>query len=149
METMVKLAAHIGKILKSQRLAVLSTYGSGYPYSSLVAFTVPDDLRHIIFATMRSTRKFAYLMAKGNVSLLIDTRKNRPADFTVAEAVTVLGTAHEAVSEEQGRLKALHLAKHPSLATFLASPACALFIVEVQNYYLVSHFQNVQHLQMR
>lgn len=149
MQDVAKLTAQIREVLKSQRLAVLSTHGNGHPYASLIAFTVSDDLKQILFATMRSTRKFSNLSAEENVSLLVDTRRNRPTDFMTAVAITVIGTAHEVPAEDRERLTSAHVAKHPSLASFVASPTCALLAVEVKKYYLVSRFQNVQELHIR
>ena len=59
-----------------RRLAVLATQHEGKPYASLVAFAATDDLKTIIFATTRSTRKFVYLSSNPAVALLIDNRTN-------------------------------------------------------------------------
>ena len=81
----------IAKLFSTQKLAVLSSFGNEQPYASLVAFTVTDDLKHIIFATTRSTRKYANLSAESKVALLIDNRSNDEKDFSYAVAATALG----------------------------------------------------------
>ncbi len=49
----------IRTLFHNQKLAVLSTSLSGHPYTTLVGFAATEDLRRIIFATTRATRKFA------------------------------------------------------------------------------------------
>ena len=48
----------INKVLKSQSIAVLGTSKDDEPYSSLVGFIVTDDLRELVFATMRQRLKY-------------------------------------------------------------------------------------------
>ena len=95
MDTEAKLKNELKKLFKKQRLAVLATHKNGQPYSSLVAFAVTEDLKHIIFATSRSTRKYEHFSSDGRVALLIDNRTNKVADFHSAIAVTAVGTAME------------------------------------------------------
>ena len=82
-------------LLMSQQLAVLATHHDGQPYASLVAFVATADLKELLFATSRNTRKFANLTRDSRVSLLVDSRSNRDADIHEAVAVTVIGTAAE------------------------------------------------------
>ena len=130
-------------LFASQRLAVLATDHGGQPYVSLVAFAVGDDLRELIFATNRDTRKFANLKANNSVSLLIDNRSNQVADFTQAIAVTILGVGEELAEADRSVGEALYLAKHPHLEEFVTSPGCALVRVQLKSCYLVSRFQDV------
>jgi nitroimidazol reductase NimA-like FMN-containing flavoprotein (pyridoxamine 5'-phosphate oxidase superfamily) len=136
-------------LLDSQRFTVLSTNAETGPYASLVAFWAAADLSHIVFATMRATRKFNYLVANPRVALLFDNRSNQEVDVRQAMAVTATGGAQE-LTEEDARAAASEafLAKHPHLATFVASPGCALVRVIVDTYYVVTHFQSVVELHM-
>ena len=52
-----ELKQTIAELFSTQQLAVLSSFGNEQPYASLVAFAATEDLKHIIFATTRSTRK--------------------------------------------------------------------------------------------
>ena len=131
------------ELFASQRLAVLATDQGGQPYLSLVAFAVGDDLRELLFATNRDTRKFAHLKANNRVSLLIDNRSNQVADFSQAIAVTLLGAGEELAEADRPVGEALYLAKHPHLQEFVTSPGCALVRVQLKSCYLVSRFQNV------
>ena len=141
--------ARIAEILEAQRFAVLATVGAEGPYTSLVAFTAADDLRSVLFATLRTTRKYAYLAASGAVSLLIDTRSGTGSDFEDAEAVTVLGRATDVPEEERADAVRRHVGRHPELEDFLSSPLCALVRVEVERYLLVSRFREAQVVEMR
>ena len=61
MDTIAQLKQALNRLLSTQKLAVLSTFGNEQPYASLIAFAAADDLKHIIFATTRATRKYANL----------------------------------------------------------------------------------------
>jgi nitroimidazol reductase NimA-like FMN-containing flavoprotein (pyridoxamine 5'-phosphate oxidase superfamily) len=140
----------------TQKLAVLSSYGKKQPYASLVAFAATEDLKYLIFATTRSTRKYANLTSEPNAALLIDDRSNEKKDdrsnekkdFSHAIAATALGRTEEVRDAERDSLLNIYLAKHPHLKEFVSSPTCALIKVRVQKYYVVSKFQNVQELHM-
>lgn len=136
-------------LFAAQRLAVLSTQQDGRPYASLVGFWTSSDLRRLAFATTRTTRKFANLLADPWVALLIDSRDNRESDFHHAVAVTVTGAAREATGTERDELAVAYLAKHPALKGFVESPTCAMVVLDVETYYLVQRFQDVVELHMR
>lgn len=127
----------------SRKLAVLATQHGGEPYASLVAFAATDDLKTIIFATTRSTRKYAYLSSNPAVALLIDDRTNEASDFRNAMAVTAIGNAQEIVSSREKTYLRLYLKKHPYLQEFVSSPTCALVKVHVKTYFTVRRFQHV------
>jgi nitroimidazol reductase NimA-like FMN-containing flavoprotein (pyridoxamine 5'-phosphate oxidase superfamily) len=138
-------------LFDSQRLSVLATYGGGQPYSSLVAFAATNDLKHLVFATTRATRKYANLAAKEKerVAMLVDNRSNQDSDFHKAIAVTAMGRAEEVESSERDRFLKFYLGKHPYLKEFVVSPTCALLKISVDKYYIVSRFQNVMELHMK
>lgn len=129
--------------MREQRLCALSTDNRGQPYLSLVAFASSDDLRFVLFATSRQTRKYTYLSAQSRVALLIDNRSNQQADFHNAAAVTVLGDAQELSGDERDRMAKVYVDKHPQLLDFVSSPTCALLKITVERYCLVTQFQNV------
>ena len=136
-------------LLSSQMFAVLSTESDTGPYASLIAFWAADDLGYIVFTTMRATRKFNYLTTHPPVALLFDNRSNRDVDVRQAMAVTAVGSARE-ITDSVVRTAVIgeYLAKHPNLETFVSSPGCAIVKVEVDAYYVVTHFQSVVELHM-
>jgi len=138
----------IGNLLASQRLAVLSTQNHGQPYSNLVAVAATDDLKYLIFATNRATRKYANLMADPRVAVLVDNRRNDPGDFTEAAALTALGKVWELQGAERRQFLEVYLEKHPYLKEFLAGPNCALLRIKVEKYIVVTRFQEVREIQI-
>jgi nitroimidazol reductase NimA-like FMN-containing flavoprotein (pyridoxamine 5'-phosphate oxidase superfamily) len=140
--------ALIRKLLESQRLAVLSTQNHGQPYSNIIAFAATADLKDLLFATTRATRKYANLMAEPRVAVLVDNRKNEPSDFAEAAAVTALGKAWELQGAERQRFLKIYLARHPYLEEFVAGPTCALLRIKVDKYITVSRFQDVREIRM-
>ena len=133
----------LSNLFTSQKLAVLGTHQGGQPYGSLVAFAASPDLKSLVFATTRATRKFANLRADPRVSVVLDSRSNRVADFRKAVAATALGRAREVRGRDRKKFAGMFLAKHPHLREFVSSPTCALVRIRVEVYYLVSRFQNV------
>ena len=140
--------AVIRNLLESQKLAVLSTQNHGQPYSNLIAIAATDDLKYLLFATTRATRKYANLMADSRVAVLVDNRRNDPADFSAAVAFTALGKAWELQGADRQQFLKVYLEKHPYLEAFVASPTCALFRVRVDKYIVVSRFKEVREIQI-
>jgi nitroimidazol reductase NimA-like FMN-containing flavoprotein (pyridoxamine 5'-phosphate oxidase superfamily) len=148
-ETEKDIQKEISSLLSSQKLAVLSTQRDGQPYSSLMAFAFSSDLKDIVVATGRSTRKHQNLVQESRVSLLIDNRSNSENDFHGAAALTVLGKAEQINDTERLGYEELYLKRHPYLEKFLCSSSTAFFKVMVHHYLLVSHFQKVKEYRVR
>ena len=136
-------------LLDSQQLAALSTQREGQPYTSLMAFAHTQDLKYIVVATGRATRKHHNILHDGRVSLLIDNRSNSENDFHAAMALTVLGSAQPVEAFEQAPYQDIYLRRHPYLEKFLNSPTTAFIKVEVYHYLLVSRFQKVMEYSIR
>ena len=149
----MKNPSRLKKLLKdlfsSQPLAVLATQGDGQPYGNLVAFAATEDLKGLLFATARGTRKFANITIDPRVAMVMDTRTNKKADFQRAVAVTATGIVEEVESAERDHLLKLYLLKHPHLKKFVKSPNSVLLRVKVDSYYVVRRFQNVKVLSMQ
>ena len=141
-----QLKETIKGILDSQKLSVLATQGDERPYGSLVAFASTADLKTILFATTRATRKYANLLTHADIAMVIDTRTNQTADFSDATAVTVLGEVEEVPDNERQKFLRIYLEKHPYLREFVDSPTTAFLRVRVKTYIIVSRFQNVQEI---
>ena len=141
------LRRRLRALLKAQRLAVVATATEGAPYTSLVAFCSTPDLRSIVFATMRDTKKFRNLRSEPRVSVLVDDRGNTPGDIAGAVTASAMGRAAES-GRGRARLERLFLKKHPYLAGFLRSPGCALVVVRAERYIFVDRFQEVSVLEI-
>ena len=139
----IQLKKLLRELFRSQLFAALATQQLTRPYNSLVAFAATDDLKNIIFATRRATKKYSNLLSNNNVSVLIDNRANRDSDFRNAVAVTAVGTAEEVKENESETLLGLYLIKHHNMEKFVHSPDSALFKIRVKRYYVVRNFQDV------
>jgi len=148
METEKKLRLRLGELFRSQNLAALSTHHDGQPYASLVAFYAADDLKHIYFATPKTTRKFSNLSADNRVAVMVNSSINQLSDFHRAISVTAVGNAEVVAESEKEPILNLYLAKHPHLEDFVRAPTCALVGISVKTYYLVKNFQNVMELHL-
>ncbi|HVN72494.1 MAG TPA: pyridoxamine 5'-phosphate oxidase family protein [Desulfomonilia bacterium] len=144
-----QITLQLKALFSSQGLAVVSTNDHGQPYSNLVAFASSEDLRFLVFATTRSTRKFSNIEEDHRVSILIDNRTNHASDFHEAMAVTATGAADEVLGPEKDALLKAYISKHPHLEDFVMSPTCALMRLKVDRYYVVSRFQHVLVLSMK
>ncbi|MFO7976859.1 MAG: pyridoxamine 5'-phosphate oxidase family protein [Candidatus Hydrogenedentota bacterium] len=136
----------VRQLLLSQQVAVLATHNQGQPYGTLVGFSVSPNLKSIFFATARSTRKFANIMADERVAMTFDDRTHDPADFYEAMGVTACGRAIEASKSHRSLDLRRFLGKHPHLQEFVMSPNCAFLRVRVEKYVLVRRFQDVVEL---
>jgi nitroimidazol reductase NimA-like FMN-containing flavoprotein (pyridoxamine 5'-phosphate oxidase superfamily) len=149
MERTAQLREFLKGLFTSQRLAVLATQNRRQPYGNLVAFMATDDLKHLLFATTRATRKFANISKNPKVAMVFDNRSNQESDFHQAAAVTATGVVKEVVGLEKEVFKKVYLSKHPYLKDFVSSPTCALLKVEVKTYIVVNRFQNVVELHIK
>ena len=148
MDDAARLKKTVGDLLKNQKLAVLATHHKGQPYASLVAMANTEDLKQLLFATTRATRKYNNIVRDPRVALLMDSRSSLNADMHGAIAVTATGRAEEVSEKEREALLRLYLRKHPHLKDFVQSPTCALLRVKVETYYMVSKFQKVLELHL-
>ncbi len=146
MESDERRRERLKALLASQKLAVLATHSEGQPYGSLVSFVSTPDMKQLLFATTRSTRKYENLTSDPRVALLIDNRSHQDSDIHEATAATATGPAEELAGEERERFQRLYLERHPYLEDFVSSPTCALLRVQVRTYYLVNRFQEVTEL---
>ena len=149
MEKTSQLKEFMRDLFSSQRLAVLATQSKRQPYGNLVAFVATNDLRHLLFATTRATRKYSNISENPRVAMVIDNRSNQEADFHQAAAVTATGVVKEVEGSEKEILLRLYLSGHPYLKDFVSSPTCALLRMNVETYYVVRQFQNVRELHIR
>lgn len=143
-----QLRQTVDNLLASQAQGVLATQHDQQPYTSLMAFAVTPDLRRIVFATYRATQKHANLLANPRVSLLIDNRISAQVDYHGTVAISAHGIVSEINAARHDELLQLYLRKHPELRCFVTAADCVLLQLQVESYYVVSQFQNVDELRM-
>ena len=138
-----QLAAQLRQLLQQQLHLVLATHDGSAPYTSLMAFDASEDLVRLFFVTSRATRKFSNMAVNSRVSVLIDNRTNRSADFQSAVAVTALGEAKELQGEDRRGPLAHFLRRHPKLEPFCLAASTAFMEIKVSRYILVNQFEEV------
>ncbi len=141
----IQLRQKIADLLSKEKLAVLATWDEKQPYNTLVAYIFTEDLKSILFATRKDTKKYQNIAKYPYVSLLIDNRTNNKKDFKDAVALTVRAKAKQI--EKQAYLN-LYLNRFPDLKEFLEDPQTALVLLEIQQYIYVYRFQEVLELKM-
>jgi nitroimidazol reductase NimA-like FMN-containing flavoprotein (pyridoxamine 5'-phosphate oxidase superfamily) len=134
------------RLLSKQPLGVLATCSDRRVHATLVAFASTDDMRYIVFATYRDTRKFRMLEDNPRVAMLVDDRTNDASDFSDACAVTAHGKTAEVESDRLNELTEIYLRKHPHLEDFVSAPDCVMVRMKVDKYDLVGNFQDVHEL---
>ncbi len=133
----------LGRLLDTRHTGVLATSAEDRPYTSLVAFAVFEGVKELVFATPEQTRKYDNLRANPHVAILIDDRAGDPSDIRRAAAVTATGKAREAGGPEKQQRIAVYESRHPNLKEFVRMDSTALFSISIEEYILVSRFQDV------
>jgi nitroimidazol reductase NimA-like FMN-containing flavoprotein (pyridoxamine 5'-phosphate oxidase superfamily) len=137
------IKAYIKEALQTNNLAVLASEGEGQPHACFIAITPMDDFVNLIFATYRSTRKYNNLKNNRKVAILFENRSTKSSIQPDITVLTAFGYAKEidiAVSDTALRA---HLLRHPELESFLLSPNCAIFMVEVNAYQVVRGIDDI------
>lgn len=135
----------IQRLVDEQPYAVLCVQGGGQPYGALVAFAFSEDLRHAVFATPATTRKFRLLTECDHMALVVDNRPNKVNELMEVEAVTVTGCAQliERGAEFEQWAELL-VSRHSYLKAFVKAETCALFRIDVVRFLHVVRFQEVR-----
>ncbi|MEI6153894.1 MAG: pyridoxamine 5'-phosphate oxidase family protein, partial [Deltaproteobacteria bacterium] len=70
----VSVPERLNELNRTEFFAVLATDSNGHPYTSLVAYAITPDLKKVLFATPKGTRKYKNILNSEHVALLIDNR---------------------------------------------------------------------------
>jgi len=141
----IQLRQKIADLLSKEKFAVLASWDGKQPYNTLVAYIFTENLKSILFATRKDTKKYQNIAKYPYVSMLIDNRTNDKKDFKDAVALTVSAKAKPI--EKQAYFN-LYLNRFPDLKEFLENPQTALILLEIQQYIYVQRFQEVLELKM-
>ena len=139
------LSTRIARLVRERPYGVLCTQSQSQPYGSLVALAATEDLTSFVFSTPIATRKYRLLSECNQVALVIDSRSGAPAELMQVEAVTATGRAHVVPpGPDFAQWADLLVERHPYLAAFVRAESSALFRIEVDCYFHVCRFQEVQ-----
>lgn len=127
-----------------ENFAVLATDDTGSPYASLISYALTPDLKTVIFATPKDTRKYRNILNSSQVALLIDNRSTSKYGLMETEAITIIGIAKNVRrGKKWDELSKVFLRKHPDLEEFLHAQTTALIAVKITGCVHVSHFQTL------
>ncbi|MFW9963523.1 MAG: pyridoxamine 5'-phosphate oxidase family protein [Candidatus Sifarchaeia archaeon] len=143
MEINPEVKKRINKVLGSQSIAVLGTSNKDEPYSCLVGFAISEDLKELIFATMRQRLKYKNMLANPRVTLMIDDRDTQASDFNDTTSITIVGSAKDMTGTDRAKYVTMLLQRQPALTEFVNSEDCAIMRVKVDKIYVVSEFESV------
>ena len=143
MDTTDSIKALLADLFRIQNFAVLATVCGDEPYTNIVAFTASDDLKYIVFATPRNTKKYSNITMNSNVSLFIDNRSNSDSDVFDAVGVTVKGRGEPVSAGMISSMAAKYRREHPALSSFSESPESSFVRISVEEYCVVQRFQDV------
>ena len=149
MKTEPSIEDKLKELFSTQKLGVLATEQKRNPYTSLVAFACTNDMRKIVFATPKTTKKYSNIISNKAVSFFVDSRSNKSIDFRKAIGVSAIGTVRQIRKNKKSELMKLYLEKHPQLETFLSSPSCAFICVDVNTFHVVERFQDVTEINLK
>lgn len=142
------IRARLEAILNGQRSGVLATSFMDIPLCSQMAFAADEDLRALIVVTPRQTTKHDNMSVNPNVSFLVSTARNDPADPAQAQALTVTAFATELDGERRHRAVTIFTRKHPNLTAFATGSGNAVMELRIGTYFLVDNFQQVTRISM-
>ena len=148
MDSKTEKINRLKEFFQTQKLTVLATQEPDHPYLSLMAYVLTEDLNFLIAATKRGTRKYSNIIKTPGVAFLVDNRMNQGSDFQNTLAVTGIGTAEETEGSEKESLMVQFLETHPELDAFVRSPECAMIKIKIDQYIIISQFQEVEELDM-
>ncbi len=135
-------------LLITQRFGVLSTTLDDMPHCSLVALAFTQDLKRILFATSKTTKKYKNIVKNQNISMFMDNRQNIPDDIQKTITICATGIA-KLVERFEGlpdELKIAYSNKHPYLSEFIVEKNTVFIILEVKKYQIVSNFQEIKNI---
>jgi pyridoxine/pyridoxamine 5'-phosphate oxidase len=109
------------RFMTQQKLGVVSSIGAdGTPQSALVGIATTPDLE-IVFDTVKSSRKYANLVARPRCSVVIGWSGEQTVQFE--------GDAEELTGDELERLRRVYFDAWPDGPTRLSWPGITYFVV--------------------
>ena len=144
------LTQRLRDLYEEQRLAVLATVGEeNQPYTSLMAFTIDEELQTLFFATYADTRKYRNLQHEADVALLVDNRQKQEGDLENALAVTIEGQVYAVKEAALHSVQELMTLRHPQMKSFFDDPETRFFFVEIRRHIAVTGLGGVEILDVQ
>ncbi len=135
----------IKNITDTSSLAVLATERCGLPHTSLTGYLLSKDFKCLYFFTPKNTKKYKNIEFNPNVSIIIDNRDTKIDKKSSINAVTIIGKA-SIIEKPTKNLIYKFLIKNPELEEFTKPDLNVLLKVKINQYILVSKFQQTTEL---
>jgi uncharacterized pyridoxamine 5'-phosphate oxidase family protein len=135
---------YIEDVLNHNKFAVLATDNGGQPHVSLVAITLFENFRQLIFATYRNTLKYRNLSHNSKVALLIENKVSDMKDLQGIPVLTIIGYTEEISNKENGAAYQAHLKRHPEMESFMNASDCTLILVIAQSFQIVNGIDDIR-----
>ncbi len=129
-----ELYAKIYEVMTNQPFGILSTVENGVPHSSIVAFSITNNLRTILFLTEQNSKKFKNISGNPAVSILVDVRPSLSKDISGSFAVSANGNAKPVDLKSSNATKELFLFCHPSFIEYVENASYSLMSISVNKY---------------
>ncbi|MFP4346635.1 MAG: pyridoxamine 5'-phosphate oxidase family protein [Anaerolineales bacterium] len=144
------LMQRLRDLYEEQHLAVLATVGEeNQPYTSLMAFTIDEELQTLFFATYADTRKYRNLQHEADVALLVDNRQEQEGEFENALAVTIEGQVYAVKEAALHSVRELMTLRHPQMESFLNDSETRFFFVKIRRHIAVTGLGGVEVLEIQ
>jgi heme iron utilization protein len=141
---MLTLADQAKTVLLNNTQATLSTISGGFPFGSLVNYTVWEHQPILLLSKLAEHTQ--NLLADNKVSLFV-TRPNPRLDAMEWARLTLLGEAHlaepkllEQHSDEQQSLRQAYLEQHPKASLYVDFPDFSFYQIRLQSVRFVGGF---------
>lgn len=149
MKSVTAVMEKIRTVMNTIKFGTLSTFDqSGGIHSNVVAFSINSAMNELYFITAKSTRKYENIRKNKRVAFLAHNCTNHMSDITGAQAIAVKGEAREVTRQTLHPIKDSFLKKHPYMRELSLSPDAEFLVIEIDSFDLVSHFQDVQTIQV-
>ena len=143
------LYGKIYEVMTNQHFGILSTVENGIPRASIVAFTVTNNLRKILFLTKQESRKFQNIAGNPTVNIFVDVRPQTSQYISGSFGISATGIAKQIDLESAIATKELYLFCHPSLTEYFDDPSFALMSISVNKYDVTSGINEVSTYPMK
>lgn len=132
------MISEMERLMESVQSCVLATAGAdGTPHTSLMAYMYDPAQRGLVMMSPTDTLKCRNMDANPRVSVLVDTRA-RAAGETV-QALTISGIFTGFLDpDEENRVRARFLARHPRLEGLAGHENARFFSVRIQTLQLLN-----------
>jgi nitroimidazol reductase NimA-like FMN-containing flavoprotein (pyridoxamine 5'-phosphate oxidase superfamily) len=135
--------------LKARDMCVLATCAEEKPHCSLMAYITDEAVTRVYLVTLKQTQKYRNFLKNPQVSLLVDTRSERPPMARAeVQALTVSGTFCSIAEEvEKKQILEKIAERHPHLQALLAQEEAEPVAIKIHSFLLLEGALDAQFIE--